>query len=57
MAEYMSDVMKEVAARRIFNATSVNESVIVTASPAEYACLKSVDQDKVTILSIEDIIL
>ena len=57
MAEYMPSVMKEVATRRIFNATAVNESVIVTASPAEYACLNSVDQDKVTILSIEDIIL
>jgi Fe-S oxidoreductase len=57
MAEYMPKVMNEVAARRIFNATAVNENVIVTASPAEYVCLKAVDQDKVQILSIEDVIL
>ena len=57
MAEYMPKVMQEVAARRIFNATAVNESVIVTASPSEYVLLKSVEQDKVTVLSIEDIIL
>ena len=57
MAEYMPKVMSEVASRRIFNATAVNENVIVTASPAEYVCLKSVDQDKVQILSIEDVIL
>jgi len=57
MAEYMPKVMNEVASRRIFNATAVNENVIVTASPAEYVCLKAVDQDKVQILSIEDVIL
>lgn len=57
MAEYIPDVIEEVAARRIFNAESINESVIVTACVSEYAALKSVNQDKVEIISIEDLIL
>ena len=57
MAEYMPEVIREVAARRIFNATSIGESVIVTASVSENAALKSVPQDEVKILSIEDLIL
>lgn len=57
MAEYIPEVIKEVAARRIFNATSIGENAIVTACVSEYAALKSVKQDKVEILSIEDLIL
>lgn len=57
MATYMPEVMKEVAARRIFNAESIGATVMVTASVSEYAALRSVDQDKVEILSIEDLIL
>ena len=57
MAEYIPDVIKEVAARRIFNAESIKENAIVTACVSEYAALKSVNQDKVEILSIEDLIL
>ena len=57
MAQYMPDTIKLVAARRIFNATSVGAKTIVTASPAEYTALKSVDQNDVEILSIEDLIL
>ena len=57
MAEYIPDVIAEVASRRIFNAESINENVIVTACVSEYAALKSVKQDKVEILSIEDLIL
>ena len=57
MAEYMPEVMKKVAARRIFNAKSINAKTIVTASVSEYASLKSVDQSDVEIMSLEDLIL
>lgn len=57
MATYMPEVMKEVAARRIFNAESIGATAMVTASVSEYAALSSVEQDKVEILSIEDLIL
>lgn len=57
MAQYLPDVIKEVSARRLFNVTSIGESVIVTASVSEYAALKNVDQKDVEILSIEDLIL
>ena len=56
MAQYMPDVMKKVAARRIFNATSIGEDTIVTASVGEYVSLSNA-ADGVTILSIEDLIL
>jgi Fe-S oxidoreductase len=57
MATYMPEVMKAVAARRLFNAQSIGEKVIVTASVSEYASLKKVDQEDIEILSIEDLIL
>ena len=57
MAQYIPEVMKMVAARRIFNAKSLGESVIVTASVSEYVSLKSVEQNEVEILSLEDLIL
>ena len=57
MAQYMPEVIKKVAERRIFNATSIGAKTIVTACVAEYASLKAVDQKAVEILSIEDLIL
>ena len=57
MAQYVPDVMLEVAKRRIFNATSIGAKTIVTASVAEYVSLKNVEQTDVEILSIEDLIL
>ncbi len=57
MAQWMPEVIVKVAERRIFNATSVGAAAIVTASPSEYASLKAVKQDKVEILSLEDLIL
>ena len=56
MNEYMPDVIRRVAERRIFNAKSLGEGVIVTASPSEYVSLKAAAKD-VEILSIEDLIL
>ena len=56
MAQYMPDVIKKVAERRIFNAKSVGADTIVTAGVSEYASLKAVATD-VKIISIEDLIL
>ena len=57
MAQYLPDVIAEVSARRLFNVTSIGETAVVTACVSEYAALKNVKQDKVEVLSIEDIIL
>ena len=57
MAEYLPEVIKEVAARRLYNVESIHETAVVTASVSEYAALKSVKQDKIKVLSIEDLIL
>jgi Fe-S oxidoreductase len=57
MAQYMPAVIKAVAERRIFNATSIGAKVIVTASVSEYTALKSAENGAVEILSIEDLIL
>lgn len=56
MAQYMPEVIKLVAKRRIFNATSVGAKAIVTACVAEYVSLKAVAED-VEIISLEDLIL
>ncbi len=57
MAEYIPDVMKMVAERRLFNVSSIGQKAIVTACVSEYASLKSVAQNEVEVLSIEDLIL
>lgn len=57
MAQYMPEIINKVAARRIFNATSIGAKTIVTASVSEYVALKNVEQNDVEILSIEDLIL
>lgn len=56
MAQYMPEVIKKVAARRIFNAKSIGADTIVTACVSEYVSLKAVAED-VEIISIEDLIL
>ena len=56
MAQYMPDVMKKVAARRIFNAATMGYKTIVTASVSEYVSLKAAAED-MEILSVEDLIL
>ena len=57
MAQYAPTTIKKVAERRIFNAKSVGGKAIVTESVSEYAALKSIDQQEVEILSLEDLIL
>lgn len=56
MAQYMPEIIKKVAKRRIFNATSIGANTIVTACVSEYVSLKAVAED-VEIISIEDLIL
>lgn len=56
MAQYMPEVIKLVAKRRIFNAKSIGANAIVTASVSEYVSLKAVAED-IEIISIEDLIL
>jgi len=56
MAQYMPDIIKKVAERRIFNAKSIGAKTIVTACVSEYASLKKAATD-VEIISIEDLIL
>ena len=57
MAEYLPEVINEVASRRLYNVESIHENAVVTACVSEYAALKSVNQNKIEILSIEDLIL
>ena len=57
MAQYKPEVIKLVSERRIFNATSIGADTIVTACVGEYVALNNVEQDKVKIISIEDLIL
>lgn len=56
MAEYMPEIIKMVAERRIFNAKSIGAKAIVTASVSEYASLKAAASD-IEIISLEDLIL
>ena len=56
MAQYMPEVIKLVAGRRIFNAKSIGATSIVTACVSEYVSLKAVAED-VEIISLEDLIL
>ena len=57
MKDWMSSVIDDVAKGRIRNAKGVGADTIVTASVSEYAALKAVAQDDVTIISIEELIL
>lgn len=57
MAQYIPQTIQKVAADRLQNVLGVDQSVIVTASVSEYAALKSVVQDSVTVLSIEELLL
>ncbi len=56
MAQYMPDVIRAVAERRLLNVKSAGADTVVTACVSEYASLKAAATD-VTVLSIEDLIL
>ena len=57
MAEYLPETILHVAEERIQNVLGVNENTIVTACVSEYASLCAVKQDKVAVLSIEELLL
>lgn len=57
MAQWMPEVMLKVAQNRIDNAKGVKADTIITASVSEYTALKSVKQNDVAIMSIEELIL
>ena len=57
MARYLPDVVKKIAARRIEDARRIGIKTLVTASVAENTALKSVAQEDVEILSLEDLLL
>ncbi len=57
MAQYIPEVINKVSERRLYNVESIGQKAIVTACVSEYAALKNVKQDKIEILSIEDLIL
>jgi Fe-S oxidoreductase len=57
MSQWAEDVVLEVAKGRINNAKCVGAKILVTASVSEYAALKSVEQNEVQIMSIEELIL
>ncbi len=57
MAQYTPTTILKVAERRLTNVTSMGYDTVVTASVGEYAALKAVNQDKVKIMSLEELVL
>jgi Fe-S oxidoreductase len=57
MAEYMSDVMTQVAKDRWFNASNMDCKTLVTENPAEYVALKATCPEGYRVLSVEEMIL
>ncbi len=57
MAEYMPDVMTQVAKDRWKNAVNMDCKTVVTENPAEYVALKATCPDGYRVLSVEEIIL
>ena len=57
MAQYIPQVILEVSKRRLYNAKSLGEKMMVTASVSEYVALKQVEQNDIAILSLEELIL
>ncbi len=57
MAEYMPDVIRNVALKRWENALNMECKTLVTESPAEYVCLKATCPEGCSVLSIEEMLL
>ena len=57
MAEYMPDVMAQVAKDRWFNASNMDCKTLVTENPAEYVALKATCPEGYRIISVEEMIL
>jgi len=56
MAQYMPEVVRLAAQRRLGNASSIGADTVVTASPAEYVAMHSA-ADGICVLPLEDLIL
>ncbi len=56
MAEYMPDVMTQVAKDRWFNAKNMDCKTVVTENPAEYVALKATCPEGYRVISIEEMI-
>lgn len=57
MNEYIPNVMKAVALRRIENAVNMNAETIVTVSPAEYRILSDNNNTDMEIITLEEAVL
>jgi hypothetical protein len=57
MAEYMPDVMEQVAKDRWFNAKNMDCKTIVTENPAEYVALKATAPQGYRVISVEEMLL
>ncbi len=57
MAEYMPDVMKQVAEDRWFNAKNMDCKTVVTENPAEYVALKATVPCGYRVVSVEEMLL
>lgn len=57
MAEYMANVMKQVAKDRWFNAKNMDCKTVVTENPAEYVALKETCPDGYRVITVEEMIL
>ena len=57
MAEYMPDVMTQVAKDRWFNAKNMDCKTVVTENPAEYVALKATCPDGYRVITVEEMIL
>ena len=57
MAQYLPDVMTQVANDRWFNAKNMDCKTIVTENPAEYVALKATCPDGYRVITVEEMIL
>jgi Fe-S oxidoreductase len=57
MAEYMPDVMTQVAKDRWLNAKNMDCKTVVTENPAEYVALKATCPDGYRVITVEEMIL
>ncbi len=57
MAEYMPDVMTQVAKDRWLNAKNMDCKTVVTENPAEYVALKATCPEGYRVISVEEMIL
>ena len=57
MAEYMPDVMTQVAKDRWTNAKNMDCKTVVTENPAEYVALKATCPNGYRVISVEEMIM